>query len=217
MLRINEKFLSIQGEGKYTGYPSLFIRFYGCNLSCSFCDSMYANTDNNYTEYDVKELAEKINSLYQQNKFIHLVITGGEPLLQINEMKELFKLINKEIFIEIETNGSIKPDFKDIHNIIQYNISPKLQFDYKIKNIRHTFDTIYKFVDDGTEECRKRIEEFVSEYDAIDKSMIYIMPEGKTIEEQNKKILNTVKYCMEKGYNYCHRVHISLWNGIKGV
>ncbi|MBO7043601.1 7-carboxy-7-deazaguanine synthase QueE [bacterium] len=217
MLKVNEIFLSIQGEGKFTGYPSFFIRLFGCNLKCSFCDSMYANTDNNYTEYDVKELAEKINSLYQQNKFVHLVITGGEPLLQMNELKELFKLINKEIFIEIETNGSIKPDFKDIPNTIQYNISPKLQFDYKIKNICHTFDIIYKFVDDGTKECRERIEKFVSEYDAINRSMIYIMPEGKTIDEQEKKYLNTVKYCMEKGFIYCHRVHISLWNGKKGV
>ena len=101
-MKINEIFYSIQGEGKWTGLPNIFIRTTGCNLRCTFCDTKYAYKEGE--ELSIKKTKEKIKE-YNCKK---ICITGGEPLLQ----NEIYSLIN-ELLIEnyeilIETNGSIK-------------------------------------------------------------------------------------------------------------
>jgi len=132
-LSITEVFQSIQGEGLKIGEISLFIRFSGCNLNCSFCDTPQRNTiqeiispKNLYKKYKIKE-------------FNNIIFTGGEPLIQDEqELVKLVKLIikgNPYAIITIETNGtiSIKKLFKFKKNIF-WSISPKLWkgIDYKI-------------------------------------------------------------------------------------
>lgn len=212
MIKLYEKFLSIQGEGKYTGTPSFFIRTYGCPRNCSWCDSRYAIEGNDFKKVDELELAKEINSLYEHNKFQHLVLTGGEPLIQQESLNKLLSFINKDIFVEIETNGTIEEKLQ--YEKLHYNISPKLQFD-KTLHIPLNKSYSLKFVDECNEECRQRILKFIENCE--DKSIIYIMPEGKTIDEIKIHQLQTVEFCMKYGFNYCHRVHISLWNGKKGV
>ncbi|RLF30939.1 MAG: hypothetical protein DRM98_06200, partial [Thermoplasmata archaeon] len=75
-MKINEIFYSIQGEGKWTGLPNIFIRTAGCNLRCTFCDTKYAYE--NGVELQVEEIINKIT----QYPCKHVCITGGEPLLQ---------------------------------------------------------------------------------------------------------------------------------------
>lgn len=118
--QIKEIYFTLQGEGHHTGRPAIFCRFSGCNLwsgreedrhkaICKFCDTNFWGTDGiNGGTYSQKSLAEKCSSLWpsddDENKFI--VFTGGEPLLQLNEV--LLTEIKAEAFeIAIETNGTI--------------------------------------------------------------------------------------------------------------
>jgi organic radical activating enzyme len=110
--KINEVFESIQGEGFWTGQFCLFIRFSGCNLQCSFCDTEHETFDT----YKHDELLEKIKDSY----CLHVILTGGEPTLQINK-QFISDIVLLGKFIHIETNGTLPiPD--GIHWV---TVSPK--------------------------------------------------------------------------------------------
>jgi len=103
---IREMFSTVQGEGEFCGVKSLFIRFTGCNMGCTFCD-----TDFTYGEsYTLTELLDKIDILHGEELpvggFKHIVLTGGEPLLQVNQAL-LFALIRRRFVIQVETNGTV--------------------------------------------------------------------------------------------------------------
>lgn len=95
--RINEIFYSLQGEGYFTGTPAVFLRMSGCNLKCPFCDTAHED----YTEMSPVQIAEALRAYPAR----HVVITGGEPSLQLDQM--LVDLLHDEgWFIQIETNGT---------------------------------------------------------------------------------------------------------------
>lgn len=95
--RINEIFYSLQGEGYFTGTPAVFLRMSGCNLKCPFCDTDHED----YTEMSPVQIAEALRAYPAR----HVVITGGEPSLQLDQM--LVDLLHDEgWFIQIETNGT---------------------------------------------------------------------------------------------------------------
>ncbi len=102
-MKINNIFTSIQGEGEFQGFPTLFLRLFGCNLRCSYCDALEAVEGNNFFEKTVEEIAKEINDF--QGK--HLCITGGEPLVQEKELSLLINRINDSKIVSIETNGSL--------------------------------------------------------------------------------------------------------------
>jgi len=74
MIKISEIFHSIQGEGKHAGVNSIFLRLSGCDLQCSFCDTLYHKQGKQMSVEEIKKEIKKYNSY-------NLVITGGEPLL----------------------------------------------------------------------------------------------------------------------------------------
>ena len=97
-MRINEIFCSIQGEGYFTGTPSVFIRTSGCNLQCSFCDTSHASGE----DMTIDEIVASAASYPPR----HVVVTGGEPSLQ-SELPQLVDSLHKEgFFVQIETNGT---------------------------------------------------------------------------------------------------------------
>jgi 7-carboxy-7-deazaguanine synthase len=100
-MKINEIFYSIQGEGAWSGIPNIFIRTTGCNLRCSYCDTKYAYYEGE--EIKIDDIIEKI----KKYRCKHICITGGEPLLQENIYDLINRLIKKNYYICIETNGSI--------------------------------------------------------------------------------------------------------------
>ncbi len=101
-MRIAEIFRSLQGEGKNQGKLCLFIRLAGCNLHCRWCDTAYAQAGG--TEMDPDTVLEQ--SMLQNPS--HVCITGGEPLLQVDELEPLLILLHRRgIVIDIETNGTI--------------------------------------------------------------------------------------------------------------
>ncbi len=95
---INEIFYSLQGEGHYTGCPAVFVRMARCNLSCSFCDTAF----DSYSELSEEEIVARV----KQYPARHVVLTGGEPTLQLSAT--LLRLLRADgYFIQLETNGTV--------------------------------------------------------------------------------------------------------------
>ena len=99
-MKVNEIFLSIQGESFSSGFPTIFVRFTGCNLRCSYCDTTYSYNEG--IEMSPEEILEEIKKLH----YNRVCLTGGEPLLQ-KDIKKLLKILDG-FTVTIETNGSIK-------------------------------------------------------------------------------------------------------------
>lgn len=97
-MRVNEIFYSLQGEGSFTGTPAVFIRFAGCNLACPFCDTDHEP----FTPMSEDEILNKVKAYPAR----HVVITGGEPLLQLTGSL-VKKLHDEGRFVQIETNGTL--------------------------------------------------------------------------------------------------------------
>ena len=93
--KINEIFDSIQGEGLYIGCRQVFVRFCGCNLLCDYCDTDFQGGE----VYSAQELAKKVSDF--PLKAVHSVsLTGGEPLLQYEFLKEFLPLVDAKIYLE---------------------------------------------------------------------------------------------------------------------
>lgn len=131
MLKVVEIFYSIQGEGTQVGVPAIFIRLYGCNLSCPFCDELLHKGD--YTSLDFHEVLERIK-VYPS---MHVIITGGEPT--IYNLNGFIEFLQAYMYsVAVETNGY---NFSNIASANWVTYSPK-DWD-KIE--KHGYDEI-KFV-----------------------------------------------------------------------
>ncbi|MBD5401374.1 7-carboxy-7-deazaguanine synthase QueE [bacterium] len=112
--KINEIFSSIQGEGPVVGYKQLFIRFCGCNLNCSYCDTEFKNG----ISYTPQELFNKISTEYQLDTFHSISLTGGEPLVSVGFLKEFLPLIKGKTKIYLETNATMHDELEQIKNYL---------------------------------------------------------------------------------------------------
>lgn len=107
--KISEVFPSVQGEGLYLGVRQIFVRFFGCNLRCRFCDTK----PDAFLEYEPRELFREIK-LYGK-KFHSVAFTGGEPLLQKEFLKSILKLTSKQNYKNyLETNGTLPEALKEV-------------------------------------------------------------------------------------------------------
>jgi len=110
-MRINEIFLSLQGEGVYTGTPTVFVRLQGCNLipHCKWCDTVYSQDPNDGEDTPVDEVMSRVSKLapwYKQ----WVCITGGEPLWQSEDLEALVSKLKEGMYsVTVETNGSFSP------------------------------------------------------------------------------------------------------------
>ena len=140
MKNIIESFVSIQGEGLRTGFPSLFVRLYGCNLRCVFHDvtGKFASAcDTNYASFGTTPIGdtktdEFVCEMLRNNPGVSdVVITGGEPLLNQPALVEFIKKLrevreSEDIHVTIETNGSIEPTDELLKEVDLWSVSPKL-------------------------------------------------------------------------------------------
>ena len=132
-LKVNEIFYSLQGEGRHTGKPAIFVRLSGCNMNCKFCDTDWVLGD----QYTLEEILIQISDLPCK----HIVWTGGEPLLQLN--KESIQFFKKAGFTQsVETNGTL-PIIKGLDYVA---CSPKVGVDALNKNFKHYDVDEFRFV-----------------------------------------------------------------------
>ena len=232
-------FESIQGEGPYTGTPCFFLRLATCNLRCSWCNTKYTWDWENYDinkeirEWSAHEIAEKITSTKKK----HIVITGGEPLLQQTKIASLLKLIkgkrknenrSDSYFIEIETNGTIVPIDEMLDLVDQWNVSPKTsnslnkQKGINLDNLyekslffyKDLRNTSFKFVIDKSEDLME-IDQILIKYHLPNEQVI-LMPQGTTKESILEKSGWITNYAKKNNFVFSTRLHVLLWDNQRG-
>lgn len=218
--KVVEKFVSINGEGTKAGQLTSFIRFQGCNLNCSYCDTEWANLET--AEYEEMN-AEKLKDWVISTGIKNVTVTGGEPLLQRN-INNLFKILSENgIEVEVETNGSV-----EIESAVELGEhSPSLTVDYKLPSSgmetnmntdNYSFlrkkDTV-KFVI-GSEEDLTKAYEIIKSFKLVEKCNVYLSAVFGKIEP--KRI---VEYMIEKNMNHVNfqlQMHKFIWDpDMKGV
>ena len=180
-----EKFVSINGEGQKAGELAVFIRFRGCNLDCSYCDTRWANTAEAEAELmSAEEIAGYVGSTGVRN----VTLTGGEPLLQPEPYLLTDILISSGKSVEIETNGSIS-----VEELAARQFRPSFTLDYKLPdsgmeaamltdNYRFlTENDTVKFVS-GSMNDLKRAAGIIKEFDLTNRCRVYISPVVGRIE-----------------------------------
>jgi 7-carboxy-7-deazaguanine synthase len=230
---ISEIFYSIQGEGELTGIPSVFIRTSGCNLRCRWCDTPYASWNPEGTNMDCGQIIEEV----KKHPTKHVVLTGGEPMIQKEAHHLCRELKHAGYHITIETAGTVDPDgiLCDLASL-----SPKLNnstpepdqfgeawvarhentranpqvFDAWIKNYTYQI----KYVVSSLEDCEviDAMYRLVYQY-SIPKSKIMLMPEGITPKELKGRQKWVVDFCKDNGYRYCNRLHIDLFGNTRAT
>ena len=225
---VSEIFYSIQGEGKYAGHPSVFVRVGGCNLRCPGfgkmgCDSYYAVDKTYKSEWrlmSVEEIKKEI-SKYKDKK-PHLVITGGEPTLYY---KELYPIVEwYDGLITVETNATIDIDFEKYpkYRDVVFAMSVKLSNSGEKYKKRVKKEVIKKYAYNAKKSFFKFVidKDLKSEIDDITENIdlpIYCMPLGADKTELEKNAPFVFEFCLKHGYCYSDRIHIRLFGKKKGV
>lgn len=211
--KVVEKFISINGEAKRAGELACFIRFAGCNLNCSYCDTKWANEKN--APYEIMS-EEEIYNYIKQSKVNNVTLTGGEPFLQEN-IDRLIRLLSKDkaLNIEIETNGAV-----NVEKFSQIGENVSLTLDYKLPGSgmekfmildNYKFltgkDTV-KFVVSNKEDLdvTKKI---INDYDLLNKVTVYISSAFGEI-----KPADIVEYMIENNMNQAKlqlQMHKYIW------
>ena len=295
-LRYSEAFYSVQGEGKFVGVPSVFLRTFGCNFRCmnfgvdtkknrtelhaegqrynqevkdlidagvhqttekfedlpiihTGCDtyaSIYPEFKHFNKQADVDEVVEHLLSLTPNGKWvqdngqdIHLILTGGEPLLAWQRLYvELFEHPRmrdlKNVTFETNTTQPLHNELYDYLNnsdrlTITWSCSPKLSvsgepWETAIKpDIAREYSLVsdselyLKFVvatQDDFEEVERAVDAYRS---AGVQCPVYLMPLGGRSEEYSLNVKDVAEACMAKGWRFTPRLHISLFGNAWGT
>ena len=231
-----EVFYTIQGEGASMGRPAVFVRLSLCNLRCAWCDTPYTWNwdttpylhDDNIKYSKSKELMtvseEELADIVREFDCKRVVITGGEPLLQAGKLPVFMDALGEGYIFEVETNGTIMPDFKMVERVAQFNISPKLEGSGNPEGLRRKdgvlrhFATLpssqFKFV--VTE--RSDLDEIMElvETCAIPADKVWVMPEGRTQAAVTEDSAWLVEECKRLGFNFTTRLHILIYSTERG-
>lgn len=211
--KVVEKFISINGEGQCAGELACFIRFAGCNLNCSYCDTRWANEKS--APYEILS-EEEIYGYIKESGVRNVTLTGGEPLLQENIGRLILLLSrDRELRIEIETNGaiSVKP-FVNIGDRVIFTMDYKLpESGMESHMILENFsllgkkDTV-KFVA-GSKKDLDKAKEIIDRYRLCEKTKVYLSSSfGKLTPRE------IVEYMIENNMNGCRlqlQMHKYIW------
>ncbi len=223
---IAETFTSLQGEGTLVGMPSFFIRTSGCNLRCSWCDTPYTSWR---PEGDRRSVADLIAEACASG-VRHVVVTGGEPLLQ-REIGVLTRALASEGFhITVETAGTVAPDFVcDLLSVSPKtaNSDPKGRWHDRHRRLRADVGPLrmliqrfgefqLKFVVRESGDVHD-IRQFMEKLPPVESNRVLLMAEGRTPEEAARTAPTAVALCLEHGFRYTPRLHLDLFGGRRGV
>jgi len=223
---IAELFHSVQGEGRWTGTPSLFIRTSGCNLRCWFCDTPYTSWQPEGEPWTVDRLVDWTAGFDCE----HVVITGGEPLLA-GELPELTsRLKQRRHIITIETAGTVwQPVACDL-----MSISPKLANSTPrgaaweqrheerrrqpevVRRLLADFGHQLKFVVDTPNDIAD-VEAWLRDFPAALPENVYLMPQGTDAALLREKLDWIAPAASARDWNVSRRLHIELFGNRRGV
>lgn len=240
-----EIFYSIQGEGKSTGIPSVFVRTALCNLHCIWCDTDYTwnwvgtrfphvnDADPEYRKFSKKDwispcsipsVVEMVTAFPCKN----VILTGGEPMIQQAALVALMadlREISKEFRFEVETNGTLTPNPDFDLAIDQYNVSPKLENSANPRRLREKPSALrffsaspkanFKFVIAEKEDLAEVLM-LIKSY-RITPEKVWLMPEGTHAADLAKRREWLVEICKQHGFRYSDRLHVQIWGAKKGV
>lgn len=208
-----EIFTSINGEGVRAGQLAVFVRFRGCNLRCSFCDTMWANTaDAHCRMMTSQEICREILDSGVHN----VTLTGGEPLLR-EQLGELLSLLSEQqsLYIEIETNGSL-----DLSPYLQF---PRVTFTMDCKlpssgmhdrmcwenySLLRECDTV-KFVA-GNQHDLLTAKQIIEQYDLTHRCHVYFSPVFGSIDPAD--IVDFMKHHRLNNVNLQLQMHKFIWD-----
>ncbi len=225
-MHIAETFCSLQGEGILAGVPSFFIRTTGCNLRCRWCDTPYTSWTPEGTRCDLDDLVAEATA----SGVGHVVVTGGEPLLQREIGRLTRSLRAAALHVTVETAGTVAPDFEcDLlsvspktsnsdpggpvaarHRRLRSELSAPRELLGRFRNHQ------LKFVVQGPDD----LDEIVALLRALghrDRSRVLLMPEGRTAAEVAQRAPTVAALCLEHGFRYTPRLHLDLFGGGRGV
>lgn len=242
---------TIQGEGRLAGVPSLFIRLWGCNLSCRWrlpngddcsCDTPESISGRgNSLEMSVESILNTVRCNSRNIK--HIVITGGEPLLQAEQLIVLVRGLKElNMHITIESNGTIfNRSLFDLVDLI--SLSPKLissmvgrDIDYTSRYQKSIKEVVKSVVDNYSDPSQSDVSKlqfkfvvasrselsyidaiFEDLYDRVNSSDILLMPLGGLDSELQQTASEVVEIVVDRGWRFSPRLHVNIWGNRAGV
>lgn len=226
-MRVNEIFKSCQGEGPGARLPTIFVRLAGCNLAlagtpCVWCDTKYAQPflGKGMTVGQIVEDVERLS-----RGCMRVCITGGEPLYQITELRDLVDtLVSREYFVEVFTNGTLFPPLSFLHLVDSWTVDikcPSSQVSHKCRTapwigalraqdaikfvVESELDLTYVSMSLGAYSTRAQV--FVSPCITSD-----------VLQEDSRAWLQTVwEFCVEHNYCYGLQIHKVVFGNKRGV
>lgn len=243
---VAETFYTLQGEGRSVGHPAVFLRTGGCNLLCGdpddptkaqedmemsddatwLCDTIEVwKNPNSKTVQDILNHWSDEGWLHKMEmKGAHLILTGGEPMLQQERFPELLKKLNG-VTVEVETNGTIIPndefdDYVDLYNVSQKLSNSGMDKERRIKPeathwFRESDKAKFKYVVSRQQDLEE-VWEIQDEF-GIPNDKIQLMPAGYTREDLSNTYGEVAEICMEYGYEFSPRLHVEIWGQATGV
>jgi 7-carboxy-7-deazaguanine synthase len=230
-VRIAEVYASIQGEGQFAGTPSVFVRTTGCNLRCWFCDTPFTSWNPEGPQIALVDLMRQIREFDIE----HVVLTGGEPLLQPDCVPLCEQLLTAGHFVTIETAGTV---FRPAPASLM-SISPKLAnssplqvgtADAKRWNARHEQlrsqpEVIAKLIDVGLYQLKFVVDQpsdlaeittYLSDWPHIPGDRIWLMPQARTREELQSRSAWLESEAVRLGYRFSSRWQIAQFGNQRG-
>lgn len=158
-MKVVEIFKSIEGEGKRAGLPCTFIRLFGCNLRCKYCDTKYgwsSEYSDNAKEMSIEQIVEEAVKIGVP----HITITGGEPLIHDDLFLLLSELAKRNFWVNVETNGTMLPKCHNVPNIfytMDYKTNASGMSDEMNMEAIQTLQCkdVLKFVVGSIEDCKQ--------------------------------------------------------------
>jgi 7-carboxy-7-deazaguanine synthase len=223
-LKIAELFYSIQGEGSLVGVPSIFIRTTGCNLRCSWCDTPYTSWRPEGTELSLRQIVDEARS----HPARHVVVTGGEPMIQPEIIPLTEQLRAVGLHITIETAGTIfQPVACDLMSISPKlaNSTPEGEWAARHERLRLQPDALVELTTRYDYQLKfviQRPEDLVEVRDLVaalsaDPMRVILMPEGADPDVLRERAVWLAEICKEEGFRFSPRLHVDLWGNRRGV
>lgn len=241
-----EIFYTLQGEGRGTGLPAVFVRASLCNLHCRWCDTDYTwnwegspfvhdrDGEPGYRKYRREEQIVDLPVAEVADRAArwgcrHFVFTGGEPLLQEADWVALAAALRERLGdgcrFEVETNGTRLPGGAFLEAVDQLNVSPKLANSGLPLELRTRPEVLRGLAATGKADFKFVVDTAadLDEVDAlaglagIDPSRVFLMPQGASLGLLDARCGQVAAWCLERGYRYADRLHLRLFGAGRGV